>query len=67
MENATSTKRRSLVLPPVERHAEVAGCLFCGLAVDAVAAILDVQGKQLDQAELDRLDELIRNARTEGK
>jgi predicted transcriptional regulator len=40
---------------------------FAGSPSDAVAAILDVQGKQLDQAELDRIDVLIKNARMEGK
>jgi len=40
---------------------------FAGSPSDAVAAILDCQGKQLDKAELDRIDELIQNARTEGK
>ncbi len=40
---------------------------FAGSPSDAVAAILDVQGKQLDQAELDRIEALIQNARTEGK
>jgi hypothetical protein len=40
---------------------------FAGSPSDAVAAILDVQGKQLDQAELDRIDALIQNARMEGK
>lgn len=41
--------------------------LFGGSPSDAVAAVLDVQGKQLDQAELDRIDELIQSARREGK
>ncbi|HQX51761.1 MAG TPA: BlaI/MecI/CopY family transcriptional regulator [Planctomycetaceae bacterium] len=40
---------------------------FAGSPSDAVAAILDVQGKQVDQAELDRIEALIQNARTEGK
>jgi len=40
---------------------------FAGSPSDAVAAILDVQGKQIDLAELDRIEALIQNARTEGK
>lgn len=40
---------------------------FAGSPSDAVAAILDVQGKQIDRAELDRIDVLIQNARTKGK
>ncbi len=40
---------------------------FAGSPSDAVAAILDVQGKQIDQAELDRIDALIQHARAEGK
>lgn len=40
---------------------------FAGSPSDAVAAILDVQRKQIDQAELDRIDVLIQNARTEGR
>ena len=40
---------------------------FAGSPSDAVAAILDVQGKQIDQAELDRIEALIQHARSEGK
>ena len=40
---------------------------FAGSASDAVAAILDVQGDQIDQAELDRIADLIQQARAEGK
>jgi predicted transcriptional regulator len=40
---------------------------FAGSPADAVAAILDVEGKQLDRAELDRIDALIQHARAEGK
>lgn len=40
---------------------------FADSPSDAVAAILDVQGKQIDQAELDRIEALIQHARTEGK
>lgn len=40
---------------------------FAGSPSDAVAAILDVQGKQIDQAELDRIETLIQHARSEGK
>jgi len=40
---------------------------FAGSPSDAVAAILDVHGKQIDQAELDRIDALIQHARSEGK
>lgn len=40
---------------------------FAGSPADAVAAILDVQGERLDQAELDRIEALIQHARTEGK
>ena len=40
---------------------------FAGSPSDAIAAILDVQGKQIDQAELDRIQALIQHARSEGK
>jgi predicted transcriptional regulator len=40
---------------------------FAGSPSDAVAAILDVEGKRLDPAELDRIEALIQQARTEGK
>ena len=40
---------------------------FAGSPADAVAAILDVQGERLDQAELDRIEVLIQHARMEGK
>jgi predicted transcriptional regulator len=40
---------------------------FAGSRADAVAAILDVEGEQLDRAELDRIEALIQNARAEGK
>jgi len=40
---------------------------FAGSPSDAVAAILDVQGNQIDQAELDRIADLIQQARVEGK
>ncbi len=40
---------------------------FAGSPADAVAAILDVHGERLDQAELDRIEALIQHARTEGK
>ena len=40
---------------------------FAGSPSDAVAAILDVQGKQIDQAELGRIEALIQHARSEGK
>ena len=40
---------------------------FAGSPSDAVAAILDVQGNQIDQAELDRIADLIQQARAEGK
>lgn len=40
---------------------------FAGSPSDAVAAILDVQGNQIGQAELDRIADLIQQARVEGK
>lgn len=40
---------------------------FAGSPSDAVAAILDVEGKRLDPGELDRIEALIQHARKEGK
>lgn len=40
---------------------------FAGSPSDAVAAILDVQSNQIDQAELNRIADLIQQARVEGK
>lgn len=40
---------------------------FSGSASDAVAAILDVSGETLEQADLDRMAALIQRARAEGK
>ena len=40
---------------------------FAGSPSDAVAAILDVQSNQIDQAELDRIADMIQQARVEGK
>lgn len=40
---------------------------FNGSASDAVAAILDVSSEQLDQSDLDRMQALIQQARSEGK
>lgn len=40
---------------------------FAGSASDAMAAILDVSGEKLEQADLDRMAALIQQARAEGK
>ena len=40
---------------------------FAGSASDAVAAILDVSGDKLAPADLDRMADLIQQARQEGK
>ena len=40
---------------------------FEGSVSQAVAALLDVQNRELDEAELDRLAEIISEAKTEGR
>ncbi len=47
------------------RH--VVRTFFDGSAEQAVAALLDGDGKHLSEGELDRLASLIENARTEGR
>lgn len=65
---------RYVYLPTVPREEarrsalrQLLGTFFDGSAEQAVAALLDMSGRQLSDDELDRLSDLIERARQEGR
>lgn len=61
----TPTRPREAAGPSALAH--VVRTFFGGSATEAVAALLDLEGRELSAADLDALDAMIEQARKEGR